>query len=51
LNNTKLRGALGHSVGNQLRVVPELILRTDDSLEYEENIERLLRGDGESPIK
>ena len=47
----KLRGALGHSVGNQLRVVPELILRTDDSLEYEENIERLLRGDGESPIK
>ncbi|MDA0740801.1 MAG: ribosome-binding factor A [Bacteroidetes bacterium] len=51
LNNPKLRGALGHSVGNQLRVVPELVLRTDDSLEYEENIERLLRGDDESPIK
>ena len=50
-NNAKLRGALGHSVGNQLRVVPELLLYVDDSLEYEENIDRLLRGEGESPIK
>lgn len=51
VNNTKLRGALGHSVGNQLRVTPELMIYTDDSLEYEENIDRLLRGEGESPIK
>jgi len=51
LNQSKLRGALGHSVGNQLRVTPELMIYTDDSLEYEENIERLLRGEGESPIK
>jgi len=51
VNNAKLRGALGHSVGNQLRVTPELMVYTDDSLEYEENIDRLLRGEGESPIK
>jgi ribosome-binding factor A len=46
-----LRGALGHAVGSQLRVVPELMVYVDDSLEYEENIDRLLRGEGESPIK
>ena len=51
LNNAKLRGALGHAVGSQLRVVPELMVYVDDSLEYEENIDRLLRGEGESPIK
>ena len=47
LNNAKLRGALGHVVGSQLRVVPELMVYVDDSLEYEENIDRLLRGEGE----
>lgn len=51
LNNVKLRGALGHSIGGQIRVVPELMIYVDDSLEYEENIDRLLRGEGESPIK
>ena len=50
VNNAKLRGALGHSVGRQLRVVPNLTVFVDDSLEYEENIDRLLRGEGESPI-
>jgi|TARA_B110000967_G_scaffold23897_1_gene22022 ribosome-binding factor A len=50
VNNAKLRGALGHSVGRQLRVVPNLVVFVDDSLEYEENIDRLLRGEGESPI-
>ena len=50
VNNAKLRGALGHSVGRQLRVVPNLVVFVDDSLEYEENIHRLLRGEGESPI-
>jgi ribosome-binding factor A len=51
LNQNKIRGSLGCSVGNQLRVTPELMIYTDDSLEYEENIERLLRGEGENPIK
>lgn len=50
VNNAKLRGALGHSVGRQLRVVPNIVVFVDDSLEYEENIDRLLRGEGESPI-
>lgn len=51
LNTQKLRGALGHRVGNQLRVTPEVMIFVDDSLEYEENIDKLLRGGGESPIK
>jgi ribosome-binding factor A len=51
LNQNKIRGSLGRSVGNQLRVTPELMIYSDDSLEYEENIERLLRGEGENPIK
>lgn len=51
LNSSSLRGALGHAVGNQLRITPELMFFNDDSLEYEENIDRLLRGGGESPIK
>ena len=51
VNNAKLRGALGHSVGRQLRVVPNLAVFVDDSLEYEENIDRLLRGEGESPMR
>lgn len=51
LNASQIRGALGHSVGSQLRVTPELMFYSDDSLEYEENIDRLLRGEGESPIQ
>ena len=46
-----IRNDLGHRVGKQLRVVPELNFYVDDSLDYEENIDRLLRGEGENPIK
>lgn len=39
----RIRKALGARVRNQLRVVPELSFFVDDSLEYIENIETLLK--------
>lgn len=42
--NTKgIRFALGQKVGKQLRVVPDLAFYLDDSLDYLENIDRLLK--------
>lgn len=38
-----VRRALGQRVRNQLRIVPELDFRLDDSLEYIENIDNLLK--------
>lgn len=46
-----LRNELAGRVRQQLRIVPDLHFFVDDSLDYEENIERLLRGEGENPIK
>jgi ribosome-binding factor A len=40
----KLRGALGHRVGKQMRIVPELVFYLDDSLDRQEEIDRLLKG-------
>lgn len=41
--NPKIRGLLGRKVGKQLRVVPELEFYIDDSLDYIENIDNLLK--------
>ncbi|NDV69858.1 30S ribosome-binding factor RbfA [Dysgonomonas sp. 25] len=42
--NTKgIRFALGQKTGKQLRVIPELAFYIDDSLDYIENIENLLK--------
>ena len=41
-NVKALRFALGQKVGKQLRIIPELAFFLDDSLDYAENIERLL---------
>lgn len=38
-----LRGMLGHRVGKQMRVVPELAFYIDDSLDRQEEIDRLLK--------
>ena len=38
-----IRGDLGHRVGKQLRVVPELMFYLDDSLDRQEEIDRLLK--------
>lgn len=41
----EIRYQLGQRVRHQLRVVPELHFAVDDSLDYIENIDRLLNGD------
>ena len=38
-----LRGELGRRVGKQLRIIPELQFFLDDSLDYVEHIEELLK--------
>ena len=42
-NSKKIRGELGSRVRNQLRIIPELIFHVDDSLDYIENLEKLLK--------
>ena len=44
-NVKALRFDLGQKVGKQLRVIPELSFYLDDSLDYLENIDRLLDTD------
>lgn len=45
-----LRFDLGKRVRHQLRIVPELFYHVDDSLDYIENIERLLKQNPPSPL-
>ena len=45
-----VRNELAGRVRQQLRIIADLQFFTDDSLDYTENIERLLRGEGENPI-
>lgn len=42
-NRRALRGELGHRVGRQLRIVPELIFLLDSTLDYAEHIDELLK--------
>lgn len=46
-----IRFDLGKRVRNQLRIVPELYFHVDDSLDYLENIDNLLKQDPPSPLK
>ncbi len=41
-NKHRVRYALGKRIGKQMRIVPELHFFRDDSLDYLENIDRLL---------
>jgi len=41
--HAKIRGLLGIKVGKQLRIVPQLDFHIDDSLDYIDNIDRLLK--------
>ncbi len=43
LNNKQLRGELGHALGKSLRVIPELQFYIDDSLDYIDNINKLIK--------
>ena len=42
-NAKKVRGELGNRIKNQLRITPELAFYVDDSLDYAEEIEQLLK--------
>ena len=42
-NNKALRGELGHVVGKQFRIVPELTFFLDTTLDYAEHIDQLLK--------
>ena len=39
----KIRFDLGHKIRSQLRIVPEIVFYIDDSLDYIEKIDRLLK--------
>jgi ribosome-binding factor A len=41
-NSAKIRYLFGQKVGKQLRIIPELQFFIDDSLDYIDNIDRLL---------
>ena len=45
-----IRFDLGKRVRFQLRIVPELFFHIDDSLDYLENIDKLLKSDPPSPV-
>lgn len=38
-----VRGLLGHKIGKQVRIVPELLFYLDDSLDYAQQIDDLLK--------
>ena len=42
-NTADLRRRLGMRVGKQLRIIPQLTFFLDDSLDYMQNIEKLLK--------
>lgn len=42
-NSKAIRFELGQRIKNQMRIVPELAFYIDDSLDYIENIDRLLK--------
>ena len=42
-SNKQIRGELGRKVGKSLRVIPELEFYIDDSLDYIDNINKLLK--------
>ncbi|MCG6190754.1 MULTISPECIES: 30S ribosome-binding factor RbfA [Maribellus] len=43
LQGKQIRGELGRKVGKSLRVIPELEFYIDDSLDYIDNIDKLLK--------
>jgi ribosome-binding factor A len=50
-DKNSIRFDLGKRVRHQLRIVPELFFHVDDSLDYLENIDNLLKSDPPSPLK
>jgi ribosome-binding factor A len=40
---SQLRGMLGHKIGKQVRIIPEMAFYLDDSLDYANEIDNLLK--------
>ena len=53
LNKSKseIRKKLSSLLKHQLRVIPDILFFTDDSLDYKDKIDNALKGGGENPIK
>lgn len=49
-DNKAIRFDLGKRIRNQMRIIPELHFHIDDSLDYLENIDNLLKSDPPSPL-
>ncbi|SHE48229.1 30S ribosome-binding factor RbfA [Dysgonomonas macrotermitis] len=50
-NVKAIRFDIGQRLGKQLRIIPELVFYLDDSLDYLENIDRLLNTDNKQEDK
>ncbi len=57
INNTNVKNKfdikkkLSFLIKNQLRIIPEISFYIDDSLDYIDNIDKALKGEGNNPIK
>lgn len=49
-DNKAIRFELGKRVKNQMRIIPDLHFHLDDSLDYIENIDNLLKSDPPKPL-
>ena len=50
-NKFDIKNKLSSLVKNQLRIMPEISFYIDDSLDYIDNIDKALKGEGDNPIK
>ena len=50
-HKSAIRNEFGQVTRNQLRIIPELEFFKDDSLDYIDQIDNLLKGRGDNPIK
>lgn len=49
-NKSFFRKLLGNKVGKQMRITPEILFFSDESLDKVDEIEKALKGEGENPI-
>ena len=50
-SKSKIRKKLSSLLKHQLRVIPDIDFFTDDTLDYIDKIDEVLKGGGENPIK
>ena len=50
-NKFDIKSKLSSLVKDQLRIMPEISFYIDDSLDYIDNIDKALKGEGDNPIK